>query len=77
MKMRERAERNAELITGMSVAELRDASPEEFRQYCERTSGESLMFVSEYPSIGRGNVLRDGITTRDTLNSEIDRMLES
>ena len=74
---RERIEKNAEIVTGMSVSSLKEISPEKFRQYCEERSGTSLKFVSEFPSIGRGNVLRDGIISRDTLNSEIDRMLES
>ena len=77
MTMRERFEKNAEIITGMTISELRDASPGEFRHYCEIKSGEGFSFVSEYPSIGRGNVLRDGIVTRDALNLDIDRMLEN
>ena len=77
MTARDCVEKNAELITGMSASELRDASPEEFREYCEKKSGEGFSFVSEYPSIGRGNVLRDGIVTREELDSEIDRMLEN
>lgn len=73
---RELVEKNAELITGMSVDALRDISPEKFRQYCEEKNGKSFIFVSEFPSVGRGNVLRDGIITRDVLDAEIDRMLE-
>ena len=73
---RERVEKNAELITGMSVSAIRDMSPEKFRLYCEEKNGKSFEFVSEFPSIGRGNVLRDGIISRNTLDAEIDRMLE-
>jgi len=73
---RELVEKNAELITGMSVDALRDISPEKFRQYCEEKNGKGFIFVSEFPSVGRGNVLRDGIITRDVLDAEIDRMLE-
>lgn len=74
---RERIEKNAEFITGMPINELREASPEEFRKYCEKKSGKRFEFVSEFPSIGRGNVLRDGIISRDALNEEIDRVLEN
>ena len=76
MTMRERAHKNAELITGMSVSELRNASPEKFRKHCEKQFGKSVRFTSEYPFVGHGNVLRDGIMTRDVLDSEVDKILE-
>ena len=75
--IRERIEKNTELITGIPVSMLKELSPEKFRQYCENRSGRRFEFVSEFPSIGRGNVLRDGIISRDMLDKEIDRMLET
>ena len=76
MDARKRVEENAELITGMSADALRNISPEKFREHCEKRSGKRFGFISEFPSIGRGNVLRDGILSRDALDSEIDRMLK-
>jgi hypothetical protein len=75
--LQKRIEKNAESITGMSVNELRSISPEKFRHYCERKFGQPFSFISEFPLIGRGNVLRDGIISRCALNLEIDRMLKN
>jgi hypothetical protein len=77
MTITERSERNAEAITGLPVDELRRMSPEEYREHCEKKTGKKLQIKSEFPFIGRGNVLRDGIISRDSLDSEIDRILKS
>lgn len=61
--------------TGFTVDELKDMSPEELRDKLETRSHKKIRIVSEFPVIGRGNVLRDGIVESKQINSEIDKIL--
>jgi hypothetical protein len=69
-------ERGVESRLGLPVETIRKLSPGELRDYLNRRSGSSLKFVSEFPSIGRGNVLHDCIVDSVTINSEIDKILK-
>ncbi|MBR1479149.1 MAG: hypothetical protein IJ608_14490 [Lachnospiraceae bacterium] len=60
---------------GLSVTDIRNYSPDEMREHLEKKSGKKLLFVSEFPTIGRGNVLRNGIVTKESLNNEIDLII--
>ena len=75
MKYYERVVSGAERKTGLSAAEIRTFSPERIRLFLEKKNGKKFRFVSEFPTIGRGNVLRDNIASRDDLDREIDDML--
>ena len=68
-------EKNAEKVTGLTVSELREYSPERFRGYLEKKKKKPV-FRSFFPIIGRGNVLRDNLVSSEELDSEIDRILE-
>jgi hypothetical protein len=68
-------EKHIEKITGLTVEAIRRLSPEKTRQYFEEKNNKRLSFVSEFPVIGRGNVLRDTLVHSDELNNEIDTLL--
>ena len=60
---------------GLSVKDIRSNSPYKTRIYLEGKNKKTLKFVSAFPFIGRGNVLRDGIRERSQINYEIDQIL--
>ena len=68
-------EKNLEVITGLSINNLRDFSPEKLRTYLEKRNNRELAFVSEFPYIGRGNILRDGIASSREINQDVDKIL--
>jgi len=68
-------ERNAEKSVGLSADEIRRYSPGELRRHLEEKNHKKLSFTTEFPVIGRGNVLRDSIATSEQLNKEIDKIL--
>lgn len=68
-------EKNAEKITGLTLSQIKKISPEKFRVYLEQKNKKKFSFTSEFPIIGRGNVLRDSLVDTQRLNCEIDRML--
>ena len=65
MTMRERVHENAKAVIGMSVEEIKDTSPEDFRMHCERRSGEAVRFVPG-----------DGLVMRCELDADVDGILE-
>ena len=68
-------ENNVEKITGLTLSQIKKISPEKFRSYLEQKNKKKFSFTSEFPVIGRGNVLRDNLVDSNQLNNEIDRML--
>ena len=68
-------EKNAEKVVGLSVEEIRNYSPGELRRHLEKRNKTKLSFTTEFPVIGRGNVLRDSIITSEEINKEIDKIL--
>ena len=68
-------EKNAERVVGLSVEEIRRYSPSELRCHLEEKNKKKLFFTTEFPVIGRGNVLRDSIVTSEEINRDIDRIL--
>lgn len=75
MLFQKKMENSAVRGTGLSIEEIRSYTPEEFRRYLERNKCKKLEIVSEFPAIGRGNVLRDNLKSSSDINSEIDRIL--
>ena len=67
--------RQIEVVTGLTSAQLKDFSPEEFRDFIERKKKKRLTFLSKFPTIGRGNVLRNSLLSSQEINSEIDAIL--
>jgi len=60
---------------GLNIDEIRKMNPSEIMTYLENRQNKKVLFNSEFPFIGRGNVLRDGIVTSDEINKDIDRIL--
>jgi hypothetical protein len=65
-----------ERLTGLSIAQVRDMGVTELRAYLEKKNGTKQRIVSEYPVIGRGNILRDGLISTEKLNEDVDLILE-
>ena len=68
-------EKNVEKLVGLSAEEIRKYSPGKLRYYLENRSRKKLNFTTEFPVIGRGNVLRDSIITSEEINKDIDKIL--
>ena len=68
-------EKNAEKRVGLSVEDIRRYTPDELRCHLEKKNKKKLSFTTEFPVIGRGNVLRDSIATSEEINREIDKIL--
>jgi hypothetical protein len=60
-----------ERSTGETAKTLRDEPIEDLRAKREAKAGAPLRFISMFPFIGRGNVLRDKVLSR----AEVDRQL--
>jgi hypothetical protein len=60
---------------GLSLSDINKLNPIEINTYIEKRNGKKIKITSEFPFIGRGNVLRDGIITHDKVNQEIDKIL--
>lgn len=69
-------EHNIERLTGLPIAQIRNMGVAELRAYLEKKNGAKQRIVSEYPVIGRGNILRDGLVSTEKLNEEVDVILE-
>ena len=67
---------NIEKKTGLSASELRKKSPEEYREYITQRTRKPFQINSEYPIIGRGGVLRDGLASSREINADIDKIVE-
>jgi uncharacterized protein (DUF2249 family) len=68
-------EKNTENRVGLSVEMIRQYSPWKLREHLEKKNKQKFTFTSEFPAIGRGNILRDGIVDSDAINKDIDRIL--
>ena len=67
--------KNIEKKLGLSIEEVHLLNPIEISQKIEQNTGRSLSFSSEFPYIGRGNILRDGLFEHKQINNDIDRIL--
>lgn len=70
-----RVEAHVEKLTGLSIELIRQMGPDELRAHLEKKNNQKLKFTSEFPIIGRGNVLRDSLKTTEQLNEEVDLIL--
>ena len=66
---------HSEKVTGLSIKDIRAYTPGQLREHLENKHNAKLSFVSEFPVIGRGNILRDGFVSRYELDTEIDKIL--
>ena len=68
-------EKNVAALIGLPIEVIRMYSPNELRQFLEKKNKKRLSFTTEFPVIGRGNVLRDNIITSEEINKDIDKIL--
>jgi hypothetical protein len=68
-------EKNAASLIGLPIETIRMYSPNELRNHLEKKNRRKFSFTSEFPVIGRGNVLRDNIITSEEINKGIDKIL--
>jgi len=68
-------EKNVEALVGLPVETIRMYSPNELRSHLEKKNRRKFSFTTEFPVIGRGNVLRDNIVTSEEINRDIDKIL--
>lgn len=60
---------------GLSLSDINRLNPTDINAYIEKRNGKKIKITTEFPFIGRGNILRDGIITHDKINQEIDKIL--
>jgi len=67
--------KNIETKTGLNIFDIYKLNPIEISQKIKQKTGKDLSFSSEFPYIGRGNVLRDGLIEHKQINNDIDSIL--
>ena len=68
-------EKNVTALIGLPIEVIRMYSHGELRHYLENKNKRKFTFTTEFPVIGRGNVLRDNIITSEEINRDIDKIL--
>jgi hypothetical protein len=66
---------NIEHKIGLNINEIYQKNPMEIRKIIESKYNDKLTYSSEFPFIGRGNVLRDSLVQSKQLDDEIDLLL--
>ncbi len=69
--------KNIEKKSGLSLSEINSKDPCEIRKHFNKKFGFKLKILSEFPFIGRGNVLRDNLYSNEKINKEIDIILKT
>ncbi|MDR1292485.1 MAG: hypothetical protein LBJ91_03700 [Clostridiales Family XIII bacterium] len=70
-------EKNVSSLMDMTLEEIKRMSPSEIRIHIEKSKNSKLTFVSAFPAIGRGNVLRENLATTEQLNAGVDEILRN
>lgn len=68
-------ERAVERATGERIDVVRCMPIDERRRMIQARTGKQTRFVSRFPLIGRGNILRNRFKTTDEINAALDRAL--
>ena len=68
-------EKSVEQLTGQKAKELRNHTLSSLRAKVESEHGAPLRFVSRFPFIGRGNVLRDRVVSHQSVEQQLDAAL--
>jgi hypothetical protein len=63
-------EKAVEQMTGETIENLRRTPIDERREALEKASGKPTHFVSRFPLIGRGNVLRKRLVSREKVEKD-------
>ncbi len=75
MKLSIEVVKTIEKKVGLNIDEIRKMSPTDFSNFIKQKKNKKLSFFSEFPFIGRGNVLRKGIISSDEINKEVDKLI--
>lgn len=67
-----RVENTVERITNTPVSDLRKRTLTEQRGVAEQKGRSKMKFVTRYPTIGRGNIIRE----RSISHADIEKMLD-
>lgn len=59
---------------GMTTKEIREISPERLREKLATKANKAIAIISRFPLIGRGNVLRDKLVSRESIESSLDKI---
>lgn len=70
-------ERAVERATGQKASALRERTLDQTRRIANRHGGRKSEFLSQFPFIGRGNVLRDRIATHEQVEAWLDAAIKS
>lgn len=65
------------LASGLSPDDIKGLSPSSIRDHLTKKTGKKFRVLSMFPTIGRGNVLREGGVTSEQINKEVDAILGS
>jgi hypothetical protein len=68
-------EKSVEILTGMKSSDIRNKTIDKIRFDLEANKTK-IRFISEFPFIGRGSVLRDFVLEHDIINSDLDKALK-
>lgn len=71
-----RVEKTVERITNISVSDLRKRTLTEQRDAAEQKGRGEMRFVTRYPTIGRGNIIRERSISHANIEEMIDRELK-
>lgn len=69
-------EKSAQNSTNLTLEQLKSFSPNMLRAHLSKLTNKKISFISEFPYIGRGNVLREKLIDTEKLNNEIDEILK-
>jgi len=70
-------ERAVEAATNESIDSLRRVPIDERRNRVERITGRTLAFISRFPFIGRGNVMRDRLVSHSAAETSLTEALRA
>jgi hypothetical protein len=68
-------EEDVERLTGQKAENIRRQSLSEIRRGTEGRHGRTMRFISMFPFIGRGNVMRDRMVSHDRVEKMLDEAL--
>jgi len=70
------SEQATEQATGQSIEFIRNTPLDELRRIEEKKRGHPLVFTSYFPWIGRGNILRNRLISREEVKSEFENAIK-
>jgi hypothetical protein len=77
MQLSEAVLKSIEADLGKSIEEIRNQSLSEHRKEVEAKHGKPMSLSVNYPTIGRGNVLRDCVLSHEQVEAQLEKALSS